>query len=226
MNNKEIAKYAFSFIGGTPKVHRYYNESENKSIDLMYCTETQYTNTNVFSTIGLANYDAGIVSDGKSVRVELIGIANSELDDWGNVMASIAFEVMDSKTLCYGMVFQNVVREYIEDSILEHVVLVSPVYWDTYAPLMDDNISVLWLLVLPISEGERQYIEKYGIDSFESLLANGDFDILNLRRNSFVDNTMEEDTIINGVTNLNDSIEHAYNNISENNMQSEYHKLK
>ena len=171
MNNKEIAKYALSFIGGTPKVHRYYNESEDKSVDVMCCTENKYTNTKVFSTIGLSNFDAGIVSEDKSVRVELIGITNSEVDDWDHVMASTAFEVIDSETLGYGMVIQNVVKEYIKDSTLEHVVLVSPVYWDSYAPLADDNVSVSWLLVLPISEYERQYIEKNGIDSFETLLA-------------------------------------------------------
>ena len=137
MNNKEIAKYALSFIGGTPKVHRYYNEAEDKSVDVMCCTDNKYSNTKVFSTIGLSAFDAGVVSDDKSVRVELIGITNSEVDNWDHVMASTAFEVIDSETLGYGMVIQNVVREYFKDSTLEHVVLVSPVYWDSYAPLVN-----------------------------------------------------------------------------------------
>lgn len=35
MDNKKIAKYELAFIGGNPKVYRYYNEDESKHIDIL-----------------------------------------------------------------------------------------------------------------------------------------------------------------------------------------------
>ena len=186
MDNKQISKHALGFIGGKPTVNCYTNNSKEKHIDVMCCKDSQYSDTNVYASIGLNEMDGNIISDNVSVRIELIGIALDNSDYMGNIIASTAFEIMDNGTFGYGEVIQNVVGEYVQDTNLKHVVLVSPVYWEEYAPLVDKGISVSWLMIVPITDEEKNFINLYGIDAFESRLANSSFDILDMYRSSVV----------------------------------------
>ena len=186
MNNKQIAKHAYNFIGGIPTVNRYNNQTKEKQIDIMCCRETKYADTNVYATIGLNEMDGGVISDGISVRIELISIALSNFEYMGNIISSVAYEIMDNGSFNYGDVIQNVVSAYVPDTQLKHVVLLSPVYWRDYAPLVEGNVSVSWLMLVPISDKEMEFIQANGIKAFETKLANSAFEILDLKRPSVI----------------------------------------
>ena len=186
MNNKQIAKHALNFIGGIPTVNCYNNDDQSKQIDIMCCKESKYSDTNSYASIGLNDFDGGVISENLSVRIELIGVAPANSDYMGNVVASAAFEIIDNGSFAYGDVIQNVVSAYCPDTDLKHVVLVSPVYWNEYTPFVEGDISVSWLMMIPVTTDEMQYIENYGIDAFEKLMVEKQIDILDLHRPSVI----------------------------------------
>ncbi len=186
MNNKNVARHGLSFIGGTPKVSRYYNDDESKEIDIMVCRDSIYKDTLVFSTIGLCQYDIGLKVEKRDLRVELLSIGNKKDEKWANILASTAFEVMDTGSCGYGAIIQSVVREYFPCSSLEHVLLLSPAFWDNYDTLSDDETIVAWLQLLPISESERQFVLTNGVEKFDKLLEEKETDVLDMERLSII----------------------------------------
>lgn len=187
---KEIAKYALSFIGGTPTVNRYYSDGEKKTIDIMVCSNSQFCGANVFATLGLSQVSTGLVSEDKTIRVELVLTSKRADQIAGNVLASAAFELMNiaaqAETFGYGTIIQSLFHAYKSDATVEHCVLLHPVYWDKYQPLVDADSITTWLLAVPITETERKYIVENGLDSFENRLAKSKFDICDFQRESVI----------------------------------------
>ena len=171
---------------GDTYINRYYNETQNKQIDIMCCKESKYIDTSIYASVGLNTFDGGIKSDDTSVRIELIGIAPADSDYMGNVIASTSFEIIENGSFEYGNIIQNVVSAYIPNANTKHVVLVAPVYWDQYTPYSENEISVSWLLLLPITDDEMQFINTNGIDAFEKKLSTSTLDILVMNRESIV----------------------------------------
>ena len=186
MDNKQIAKHALGFIGGKPTVNRYSNSGQDKSVDIMCCQNSDFKEIKVYSSIGLWELDGGVKHDDKSVRIELIGVAPNDSDYMGNIIASSVFEILDNRTFAYGQIIPNVVNAYVSGTELKHAVLLAPVYWDAYTALGDNNLSVSWLMLVPISDKEKEYIHINGIDAFENKLASNSFDIIDFRRRSVV----------------------------------------
>lgn len=186
MDNKKIARYALNFIGGTPKVERYYNLDESKQIDIMTCTNGFCEGIDTLSTIGLNNIDIGLKSKDQKLRVEILIVGNLNNMIIGNILSSIAFEIMDLHRCMHGMIIPNAISEYISDVEVKHIVLLSPVFWNKYKPLTVDDITIVWLLAIPISDTEVSFISTKGIDAFDRLLEECNVDVLNYSRISIV----------------------------------------
>ncbi len=186
MDNKKIAKYALSFIGGTPKVERFYNEDESKTIDIMTCTGGKYKDIITLATIGLSGMDIGLSINGTPLRVELMITGLAGNDALGNVLSTAAFGVMDDGYCNYGMVIRNVFSDNGIQSLLNHVVLLSPVFWENYEVLSAEDRTVAWLLAIPISESEYAFIEKNGIAAFDKLLEDKGADVFDFNREPII----------------------------------------
>lgn len=50
-----------------------------------------------YATIGLSEYDIGLFSNDKSLRVELLGACDTKEEFFANILATTAFEVMQNK---------------------------------------------------------------------------------------------------------------------------------
>lgn len=185
MDNKAVAKHELSFLGGKPKVNRHYNVNNDKRIDVL-SVNTSASNDAICTTIGLNGVDIGLISRNKSLRVELIATANIETDQLGNIVSSIAFDIMDTSICSYGMIIPNVINYYIKDTEMKHALLMSPIFWPNYRAFEDEDVIVTWLMIVPISDSERSYIEKNGIDSFDHLMEFKKIDIINYYRKSIL----------------------------------------
>ena len=84
------------------------------------------------------------------------------------------------------MIISNVIQKYISDTLLKHVVLMSPVFWPEYQVLADEDVTVAWLMVVPITDSEKKYIEQYGISAFDSLLDKENIDVIDIHRQSAI----------------------------------------
>jgi hypothetical protein len=185
--NKIIAAYSLDFIGGKPQVSAYYNTDESKTIDILTCTDSQYSDAIVVSTIGLTDVPIGLSVDGKELRTELIAIADVEYEELQNIVASAAFCIMDSGRANYGMIIENAFSDYLpENATVKHAVLVPPTYWEKYQAINSADLVIAWLYLLPITDEEMNYIDENGIHSFETLLEENEVDTLDFERDSIV----------------------------------------
>lgn len=183
MDNKKIAQHAWKFIGGTPEVFSYNNDDETISVDIMTCADENFSITTL-STIGLSSVDIGKEIDGKPLRVELLMLGDAHEEIFANILATVAFRIKETQYCDFGLIIENVIEQYVSDAAVNHVLLMQPLFWEKYSPCELDGNIVAWLLVVPISEDERNYIEKNGVDKFDELLEKSQVDLIDLRRAS------------------------------------------
>lgn len=184
--DKLVAKKELSFIGGQPKVREFWNNLNNKKIDVLKCADTPQKGVQSCATIGLNAVDIGLVSDGKSLRVEVVGASNVLIECFENIVASVAFDVMDSKQCFPGYIVKDVIEQYIPNCKMKHIMLTDPFLWDDANCMEIGEIYVAWLMMVPISEEEYKYACKNGIEALETLFEEKDIDIYNLHRESVI----------------------------------------
>lgn len=186
MDNKRIAKYAHTFIGGKPKVERFYNADESKRIDIMTCEKGYCAGIHTLATIGLSSIDIGMTVQNHDLRVELMIAGLPDNTMLSNILSTIAFQIMDIGSCKYGMLVPDVVAEYMPNYGVKHVVLMSPVFWNKYKVLISGTERIAWLLAVPISDREGSYILTNGIEAFDKLLEEKKVDIFNFKRVSIL----------------------------------------
>lgn len=175
-----------SFIQGKPEVFEYHNDDKSASIDIMFCTDENNSEMVTLSTIGLCNVDIGQEVDGKALRVELIILGDRNEAICAKILATAAFNVQQEQYCNFGFVIEDVVSFYIADANVKHLALIHPFFWDGYKYLELDDTIVAWLLALPITEEEKIYIDKNGIEKFNELLAKSQADLTDFYRSSCI----------------------------------------
>ena len=186
MDNKKIADYALAFIGGTPEVFEYHNDDKKKTIDVLFCDNKNKPENFTVATIGLSAIDIGKTLNDLPLRVELIMAGVPGDDAFANIIASAAFVVQDAADCDLGMIIDDVVAAYVIDTDLQHVLLMNPVFWEKYEPLVTKEATVTWLLAIPISDIEKQYIIANGFDDFAKILDEENVNITDLHRKSCI----------------------------------------
>lgn len=186
MDKKKVAKYAHAFIGGKPKVFRYYNDDKSRQIDIMTCTGGECEGIDTYATIGMCDVDIGLWTGDNVLRVELMMAGPEGNDLFANILASAAFDAMTTRNCAYGDVIPNTITTYLPDSEMKHLVLLSPVFWSKYRYLETKGTSVSWLLAVPVSDRECAFIKQFGINAFDELLEEKEADIFDLYRDSIV----------------------------------------
>ena len=82
-----------------------------------------------------------------------------------------------------GVIFPDLVRNRRLSRTLEHIIWAPPFPWPQLGTVaVGDGLEVHWLLAVPISESERQFVLRRGFDEFEKLMSEGDVEYWNLDR--------------------------------------------
>lgn len=183
---KQIAQIEKKVIGGEPSVYRYWDSNNIKSIAIFESDNRPDNRIKTCATIGLSEYDIQLESDGKDLRIELIGACDNSEEDFPNIIATTAFEIMDKRESCYGDIIDNVVSEYVDDSEMTHVYLMNPFLWEDLETIDLPDKWVTWLMVVPVSDKEKAYALKNGYDALEALFEEKQIDIYDLHRKSVV----------------------------------------
>ena len=152
----------------------------------MSSSDRPYHGVKSYATIGLSECDIGLFSNDKRLRVELLGACDEKEELFANILATTAFEIMGKKQCTYGDVIQNVISEYIIDSEMKHVYLMNPFLWNEFETLEFRELCVAWLLIIPISEQEKEYAIINGWEALEDKFEAVDIDIFNLNRKSII----------------------------------------
>lgn len=183
---KEIAQQLLNTIGGMPKVVRYYDDQDISSIDIYVGENRPTEGVNTYATIGLSDYSIGLqLSAETELRIELISACGDNYDKFSNILSSCAFNIINNQYSCRpGTVYANVVQEYYKDFNMKHILFVSPFLWENLSDIQSENNHITWLMPIPISDSEMNYLEKEGLDALEDMFEQNDIDVFDLERSS------------------------------------------
>lgn len=169
--NERVYREACAVFGGDPRVFRYYDQTDEVSVDLLTEEEVPLPGAVSYSTLGLIHYPIGQRAGDKPQRVELAAACYRKCEYFPNLLSCCAFDVMNARFSCrHGSVYPDAVNTYIQFSPMKHMLFVADGgFWQRPLPeLAFGDKRVLWLTVLGISDSELVYLEKHGL---EALLA-------------------------------------------------------
>lgn len=182
--NKLIANNALKIFNARPRIFRYADEREEKTVDLMLCESCPDEGITSYGTIGLFNCNIGLTYEEKPLRTELLGACASSIEDFANIVTTAAFEIMDGKCAYPGYIINDIVSMYIDNSDMEHILLTYPFLWGDVHNSVFDDITVAYLMAIPISGKEKEYCLKNGLDALECVFEEKQIDIFDIFRPS------------------------------------------
>lgn len=169
--NEALYRSACEVFGGSPRVFRHYSPAEEMSVDVLTGFDTPCQGEVSCATLGVMHYPVGQRAGKKPLRFELCGICRAEYEDFPELISGCAVRIMTAQVKCTpGTILENSVRTYIPESKMRHTLLAPFSLWDK--PLSDqtfDDVCVRWMTVLLISEEERAYLEKNGLNALLGL---------------------------------------------------------
>jgi antitoxin YqcF len=124
----------------------------------------------------------------KPISVELAGACDSKFaDSFFTILGSAAFCMIRAEQLLSpGDCLPGYVAEY-HKSAMEHLYFTAPFLWEEHLSSMElPDRKVLWLMAIPISEAEREYLIEHEDEKFEQLLQSHDTDFYDLDRRSII----------------------------------------
>lgn len=182
--NRLIADSELKLFNASPKIFRFADEEEVKTVDLMMCENCPDAGITSYGTIGLYNCNIGLTYEDKPLRMELLAACASGIEDFSNIVTTAAFEIMDGKSAYPGYIIDDIVSMYIDNSDMEHILLTYPFLWGDVNNSVFDDITVAYLMIVPISDKEKEYCLQKGLDALESIFEKKQIDIYNIHRDS------------------------------------------
>ncbi len=134
--------------------------------------------------------DTPLIQRGKEfpARIEIAGACASDVEGFGNVIATAAFFVMKDKWFPWpGVVFKTIPSMYDMSSTMEHLYFTAPSQWPGLNTTLElETKKVTWLWAVPISEAESRLVSEQGDERFEELLQESGADVFDIHRQSIV----------------------------------------
>jgi hypothetical protein len=124
----------------------------------------------------------------RDVRVELMARARESDRLIANVVATAAFNVMkDGWLAAPGVVFPDLVAEYFVDTTTPHVMWADPFSDPELRTVEISGVgTVHWLLAVPLSAAEVEFLHEHGYDALEERLGAAGAEYFDLWRESVV----------------------------------------
>lgn len=186
--NKQIAKAIADAFGGSPTVHRYWDDNRESHVDIVACKDRPVRGVTSYATIGLS--DAPLFYDNKQLplRLEIVGACADIFQDFDNALGTAAFCIINSGWSCYpGAIFPDILSMYDCSDTMRHFFFVPPFLWEEGLQTMHlQTKTVTWLLAVPISENERLYAEQEGGERLENVFEQKQIDVFDLKRPSVI----------------------------------------
>ncbi len=183
-----VAKKLLQVIGGQPKIFNYNDDQEILNVDLYIGEDAPQEGLTTYSTVGLSEYSIGLkLPSGKNVVTEFIGICNSYYEYFANIISDCAFNIISGKYFCRpGAVYPDIIAKYYKGIDMRHIMFSEPFLWDNLSNIEQKDKVITWLMLIPISDAEMQYLKKYGADALETLFEEKNIDVFDLERKSVV----------------------------------------
>jgi hypothetical protein len=186
---KEVAKYtASAFMVDKPPISRFWDDDHTNNVYVLEAADSPQRGVTSYATVGLSDHPLIFKDKEFGTRVEIIGACGSKFSDFANVLATLAFCVMNSKWFCApGIIFPDIMKMYDLSLTMSDIYFCHPFLWDDR--LKSTRLGkkdVAWLLAVPISKEESAFAKEFGSEKLEELFSEKDIDIYNLDRASVV----------------------------------------
>lgn len=184
--NKVLARTALDAFDGKPNVSNYWDDNNKGSVDILSCEHKNTEGILSYATLGLSDFPVGYEENRIPLRVEFVGASN--FDCFPNILATCAFNIINSQFDCsFGTIFKDVVKMYLPNSPMKHILFLSPFLWeDKLKTVKFEKKQVTWLMAIPISEKEKNYLDQNGLKDLEELFDEHQINVLNLERASVI----------------------------------------
>ena len=186
----QVAQAVVEAVSGTPRADGMVDAAEEVRIDVLAFADAPAPGWSTWSTVSLhAEPNAVGLVDGTSsdIRAELMVVGAPGSDVMGKVLGSCAFAVLrDHWSMAPGIVFGDVVSMYAPNSTTPHLMWCHPFTTPQLDRVEIGDMKVHWLLGVPITETERQWLEANGFDAFVELLDAKAVNYTDLQRPSVV----------------------------------------
>lgn len=174
------------FGGGSAVVDRYGDSDDDPLwVDVMRTADAPQPGVTSYATLGMSRFDnGGLECDGKPLRVELLAACQSEYSAMADGLVSCALNVAKSGyQVTPGVVHPNVLDFHTPTVVLKHLLLVTPYLWDD-APEEHhfEDITVVWLMAVPISDSEMEVARQHGTEHLQRLLEEHQVDVFDINR--------------------------------------------
>lgn len=174
------------FGGGKPIVDRYAEDDEDPNwVDVMRTADCPQAGVTSYATLGMSRFDnGGLESGGKPLRVELLAACQSEFTHMADGLSSCALNVAKSGyQVTPGVVHPNVLNLYEPGIVLKHLLLVPPFVWERQPPSRYlAEMTITWLMAIPIADSEIEYARLHGTDRLEELFVEHQIDVFDIGR--------------------------------------------
>lgn len=167
-------------LGTQPKVELYGDETGDFSIRILSCPDPVDEKVLFYSTLGLSELAS------ENNHTEILAASYVQFKDFSNVLSSIAFFILKNKWKSVeGAVFQNLIEMYYPNIEMKHIYFTSPFLWeDKLEEFSINEVNINFLLAIPISNNELEYLTQYGKDALEDLFEQKNIDIFDIERES------------------------------------------
>ncbi len=185
--DKLVAQKILQVVGGNPQVVEYKDKDENSAIDIFIGLNKPYEEINTYSTIGLSNYEIGLKSKNKELRIEFVGGCEAKYNKFGNILSSCAFNIINDQFSCKpGTIYPNMISEYYDNVSMKHVLFTFPFLWEGFEHIETLEAYITWLMLVPISDEEFEFVKKNNVEELENLFEQKEINIFDLNRKSVV----------------------------------------
>ena len=180
---KKIFHYLRGKWGESSRVFGAKDKYSDEELFILSAEDSPQEGCRSYSTIGLCNFSHH--SGDAKVNIELAGCSLEGVENYDNLLASCAYySISHGSCITYGNIIRDILYDHNLSRSLEHVTFVSPFLWEGLKFRYSDDFTCHWLLVLPISSGEANFLLENGIDSLERRFEDLNVDILDLERDS------------------------------------------
>ena len=182
---RDLGKAIRSAFGAETKVVRFGDDDGGHDCFIVSGVDCPVPGVTSYGSVGLCRtiQKAGTVD----VKVEILAACASGTPNIDNLVASCVFESMkNGQAIVYGAHIPDIMAQYGISHSLKHVTFVAPFLWQGLNKLVVGEEIVHCLMMLPISDAEKDYLEAHGIDALEALFDEKQIDIFDINRPSAV----------------------------------------
>lgn len=178
---RELGRAIRAVFGSDTKVVRFGDDSGAHDVFIVSGNNSPVDGVTSYGSVGLSRNTqrAGSVD----VKVEIVAACASGTPHLDNLVSSCVFDsVKNGTNITYGACIANVIVQYGVSTTLKHVTFVSPFLWQGLDRVIVEGQPVLCLLMLPISDAEKAYLEAEGISALEDMFNQEQIDIYDINR--------------------------------------------